>query len=258
MQKAGIAGVAAGAIWAAPSVLGSSTAFADGSCVYTGALLWSGLTKDSLEPITNSTVTGIVPITGVSPAPSIRVVITVTPTASRPGAGSGNNGGVRATVPYPPGTPTPVPTGLNGNASYYAVNMNNGAVNRGYDITFAFQNSTGTLSRNVYNLKFTLYDIDRDIRSGDNNYVDAVTITGTPSGTHGVNVSGSGTNTPNSPWTGSAVSPAGGVTDQTGNVAIAYGVSVPINTTTISYRSNNTVNSNQIQYFGIGDLTWCY
>lgn len=258
MQKAGIAGVAAGAIWAAPSVLGSSTAFADGSCIYKGSLLWSTLTKGASEPNTSKVVTLVDHLPGYGSVTGVTVTMTVTPSTPNPGAGSGNNGGVRATVPYP-GTN---PGGLDGVASYYALSMNNGAQNRGYTVTFSFTNTATNAPLNVYNLQFTIIDIDRDTTT-TNNYKDAVAISPAPTSTIlGSNVIGGGTGTPGgtgtNPWTGKADA---GIENASGDVAITY--SGPISTTTITYWSDNSQTGkagtgNDIQYVGVGDLTWCY
>lgn len=266
MQKAGIAGVATAGLWAAPSVLGASTAFADGSLVNCTGLTWGttplfanvsggvALSNAATAPLVNNNrvMYARIPAQGTSPAIIVRV--TVVPTNPNPGAGSGNNGGVNATVPYPGSNPG----GLDGYMQYYALNMNNGARNLGYTVTFAFFTSTGgaTLgaAKSVYNLKFTLYDIDLDSTT-NNKYKDSVVLSTAPNSVSlGTHVTGSGT--PLSPWTGSSAA-NGGVIDQTGNAAVTY--TGPIAATSVTYHSDNvTANQNQIQYVGISNLTWCY
>jgi hypothetical protein len=254
MHKAGVAGATAGALWVAPSVLGSSSAWAAGSCVHTGGLAWSTTTfAGTSTPSTSGAVTFTATLTTAG-SPTTYLVVTVTPTTPNPGVGTGsggssNTGGVDQAVPYPN---TPAPAGLNGVTSYYVMNMRNSAANRGYTVKFDFwANAAHTVSQSVYNLSFALIDIDTDSTSGnqykDNVWLDtAGYLAPLPS-----EVTGSGTST--SPWTGNGTA---GVQDATGTVKVTYPKTQGIHELNVSYQSGNAAGG--IQYVGIGDLTWCY
>jgi len=254
MQKAGIAGATAGALWVAPSVLGSSTAFAVGSCVHNGALAWSTATfTGTTTPSTSAAVVFNTTLTTAG-SPTTYLVVTVTPTSPNPGTGTGsggssNTGGVDQAVPYPN---TPAPAGLNGVTSYYVLNMANAAANRGYTIKFDFwADAAHTVSQSVYNLAFALIDIDTDSTSA-NKYKDNVWLdTAGYSAALGSEVTGSGT--AGSPWTGNGTV---GIQNANGTVNVTYPKTQAIHELNVSYQSGNAAGG--IQYVGIGNMTWCY
>jgi hypothetical protein len=254
MQKAGVAGAAAGALWVAPSVLGSSSAWAAGSCVHTGGLAWSTTTfAGTSTPNTGGAVSFSATLTTAG-SPTTYIVVTVTPTNPNPGAGTGsggssNTGGVDQAVPYPAGQSA---TGLNGVASYYVMNMANTAASRGYTVKFDFYaNAAHTTVQTVYNLKFALIDIDTDSTS-TNKYKDNVWLSTAGYGaTPGSEVGGAGTL--GSPWTGNGTV---GVDDGSGTVTVTYPKTQGLSTLSVMYQSGNAAGG--IQYVGIGDLTWCY
>ncbi len=233
LTYSGVASASAAGLWVAPSIIGTSSAFAAGSCVTFGALTWSSVTGGPYAPSTSSTVTFTVQVPGTGGAPDVHVVVTVTPVGT-PGTGSG---GVDVGSPF------------NGYSSFYKLAMKNNALAEGYNVTFAFYSgTTGTTPINVYNLAYKIIDIDR-IDEHDA-YNDQVWLTnGFSILSQGSEVTGAGTST--TPWSGTAID---GVSDDTGTVSIAY--AGPVSATTVSYRSS--------QYFGksqdvaIGDLSWCY
>ena len=123
LQKAGVAGTAAGAVWVAPSVLGSSSAFATGSCINQAGLTWTSLGAGTGASNTgaNVVVSANIPASGSSPA--IHVRVTIAPVA---GPGNGNADGVDTNSPF------------NGYTSFLKLSMTNNAANIGYNVTFDF------------------------------------------------------------------------------------------------------------------------
>ena len=206
LKYSGAASAAATTLWVAPSVLGTSSAFAAGSCVYSGALVWSNVNGGSGEqPSTNSVVSFTAQVPGSGGGPDIHVVVTVSPVGS-PGTGTnGSNGGINATSPF------------NGYSSFYKVSMTNNVANEGYNVSFAFYSgTTGTTPIDVYNLAFNIIDIDR--ATGNPGFNDRVWLTdGFSIVSQGSEISGAGTSV--NPWIGTAT---GGVTNDTGTVSVKY------------------------------------
>ena len=244
IQKAGVAGAAAGTLWVAPSVLGSSSAFAAGSCINPAGLVWSTKAVGSGATNTGATVTLTYDIAASGSSPAIHVLVTIAPVGS---PGNGNADGVDASSPF------------NGFTSYYKASMTNNAAQEGYNITFNFYQGTAaggsTTPVNVYKLAFSIFDIDRNnVAAGFN---DQVSLTpGFSILSQGSEVSGNGTAPPpaGTPWIGTGT---GGVTNATGTVAVQWPQNTnPVNTVQIQYRSFEILNG--VQSIGISDLTWCY
>jgi hypothetical protein len=244
LQKAGVAGAAAGAVWVAPSVLGSSSAFAAGSCINPAGLVWSTKAVGSGATNTAATVTLAYDIAASGTSPAIHVVVTIAPVGS---PGDGNPDGVDASSPF------------NGFTSYYKASMTNNAAQEGYNITFNFYQGTvaggSTTPVNVYKLAFSIFDIDRNnVAAGFN---DQVSLTpGFTILSQGAEVHGNGTAPPpaGTPWIGSGT---GGITDSSGTVAVQWPQNTnPVNTVQIQYRSFEILNG--VQSIGISNLTWCY
>ena len=68
LKKAGVAGAAAGGLWVAPSVLGSSSAFAVGSCVMRDTIDWSYYSNGDLD-LTSGGSVGLTPYRTQARAP---------------------------------------------------------------------------------------------------------------------------------------------------------------------------------------------
>lgn len=258
MQTAGVAAGAAGALWAAPAVLGTSNAFAGDSCVETGGMAWSSIPTSGnwpYAPTTGSARVFTVAATNLTGShPAVNVRITVTPIGS-PGAGQGSGGsnargGVDQAVPYPN---NPAPSGLNGVASYYVMNMSGAGAGLGYTFKIEFLLASNGTKVTVSKLEYDVLDIDRS--TSGNQYKDLVWITqsgGVPTFTDtpkGANITGSGT--AGSKWTSTNTS---GVQDSTGTLHVTY--TSAVDATTLNYAGAE--NRDGIQYVGIGDLKWCY
>ena len=237
LKYSGAASAVAGGVWVAPSVLGSSAAFAAGSCINHATLDWDNLgTGGSMPaPSTGGTVTGkaVIPASGSSPA--IQVKMTVA-RINTPGTGAGvyngilnqQNGGI-------PG-------------SQYFIGMSNDTANEGYKMTFEFYNTAGTTRINVYQLDFTICDIDRS-GTTNNGYQDVITLSPAPTSAvpGSTNVTGSN---PYSATAGDNTLP----TSSDGNLHVTY--SGPVNTVVVDFTSGNRHGS--IQSVSIADLSWCY
>jgi hypothetical protein len=127
LKKAGIAGAA---VWAAPTLLSATAAHAQGTCA-PETLDWDAFTVGSL--FTNAATTGANPVTVTLGLANVPAPPTTTPQA--------NNGRI---VAGPSG-------GIAGNALF--VGQNSQAPGVGQTITFSF-------SQPVYNLSFTVTDLD--------------------------------------------------------------------------------------------------
>ena len=235
LTYSGVASASAAGLWVAPSIIGTSSAFAVGSCVTFGALTWSSVTGGPYAPSTSSTVTFTVQVPGTGGAPDIHVVVTVAPVGT-PGSGSG---GVDVGSPF------------NGYTSFYKLAMTNSAVAVGYDVSFAFYSgTTGTTPIDVYHLAFKVIDIDRAGTGGGGGFNDQVWLTsGFSTVSRGSEVGGTGIST--DPWRGTS---SAGVTDDTGTVSVDY--AGPVSATTVSYRSSQF--TGWAQDIAIGNLSWCY
>ncbi len=188
LTYSGVASASAAGLWVAPSIIGTSSAFAAGSCVTFGALTWSSVTGGTYAPSTSSTVTFTVQVPGTGGAPDVHVVVTVTPVGT-PGTGLDRRRrrGEPVQRLY---------------TSFYKVAMKNNAVAEGYDVSFAFYSgTTGTTPINVYNLAFKIIDIDKINQTGGCN--DQVWLTyGFSIVSQGSEVTGAGIST--DPWIGTS------------------------------------------------------
>ena len=215
-------GAAAGALWVAPSVVGFNTAFAGASCLQQDTLNWGNFTAGSTPPASLHTF----PAVGSYPAVTLSYALT---TVGAPGAGTNNN-----TVQAGPSG------GIAGN--YFRVSFTATVANIGRDLTY-------TWSRPIFNLRFTISDIDRTTTGGQN-WQDVVWLNTAFVATQGPRVSGSGTAA--TPWTGNGTTNVGSGSSD-GNVVIT--IAGPISSLTISYRSGSPTGTEQ--YVGIENLTWC-
>jgi hypothetical protein len=223
LKKGAIGVGAAGALWAAPSVMGFDAAFAGSSCAQRDTLDWtpySGLTFSSKT----------------YPAISSFSALTVThPAITTVGSG------VVAVAP----NDAIVTQNFGGqSAAYYQIQMNNTKTGVGYNATFNF-------SATVYNLKFTLFDIDYTASSWKDTVWIGGTFTGFSTNRTGFSTPAtfSGSGTVGTPWTGTAGA-ASSVSN--GNVNV---VMTTCSTFTLSFRSTTPIGTSQ--RIGLGNLTWC-
>jgi len=222
VKKAGIGAAGAGALWVAPSVLGIDAAFAGASCLQQDTLNWNNFTAGNTPPATLQTF----PAVGSYPAVTLSYTIA---TVGTPGAGTNNN------------TVQAGPQG-NINSNYYRMSMTASAAGQGRTLTY-------TWTRNIYNLRFTIVDIDRI--TGTQNWQDVVWLSVTPTIiSQGPRVSGAGTAA--NPWSGNGTTNVG-PNSSDGNVSLS--IAGPITTLTINYRSGNPFGTEQ--FVGIENLTWC-
>lgn len=226
LTKAGVVGAAAGAAWVAPSVTGAFSAFAGSSCTTTGSIVWS------------DEGTGTPP-TSYTRGPSGN---TVTITRSLTAVGTPNGLTDNDTVVYEQS---------GGSTHYwYEIFMDNNAEGEGYEATFSF-------NRNLYNVKFTLIDIDWS--GSGNGFIDDVWLTATGGNTSftasypSSTPSFSGSGTASDHWRGDAEA---ATNSNDGNVDVTF--AGPITSFTIHYLgdANSGTNPNQ-QAIGLNDITFC-
>lgn len=237
LTQAGAAGAAAGAVWVAPSVLGSSTAFAAGSCQVTHQINWTSATypEGSLAwggnvDSQNFTLTPTIFGTSQSVPYDITMTVTKVGTFDQPKAqvDTSNFGTL--------------------NNTYRLWMQGTSAATFGWDVTF-----TWPPSNPAYRLNLTLTVIDENTASGSE-YRDQVYVTPEADDYGGSSkfIGGSGTSV--DPWHGkSGVVDAGSTS---GNLGASYSQSVPLNSMTISYRGDSTLYG-ALQSIGINNLTWC-
>lgn len=237
LRKGVIGAGAAGALWVAPSVLTLSSAHAAGSCVYSTSLDWDNLNGGSIgAPSTAATVNGFANIPQVGPYGPNRINMSVVRVGTPGGPGTAPNGIQNITLGALPG-------------SHYCIAMTNNAANEGYRMDFTFRNAANTANVSVYNLSFTILDVDQ---SGTtlNGFQDIITITPAPSSFTKANPPFiTGTN-PFQGVSGTNVDPA--ISD--GNLTITF--TGPVSSFSIQFTSGNRLNAQQA--IGITDLTWCY
>lgn len=242
LQRAGVAGAAAGALWVAPSVIGTSSAFAGTSCINQFAFKFSTMTN-------GATV-------GNGTARAMNVV-----------SGSGSH---TLTVGTPVATGTTNPTSINNIAAFnsygtqrYWLSMgSNHSVGVGWDVTFTFD-------VDMYNVTFTITDIDRAYNGADN-YVDQVWLDGKSAANNpapfgisnrGTYVGGGNGTSQSDAFVGTGTA-ASSDTDTTGSVTITFGG--PVKTFTFHYFALKAGNGGggyaspvSNQYVAIGDIATC-
>lgn len=150
LQKAGVATAATGVVWAAPSVVGSSAAFAWGSVCGPRTLDWNTFTEGST--FTSALVTD--------------TTVAVTQSTFRWGSGSNTSatGSNRQIVPSPHG-------GITGRSLQIEQNAVEDA---GQNTTFSFRQDATATPALVKNIQFTITDID----TSNGSWSDRVAITG--------------------------------------------------------------------------------
>lgn len=227
VKKAGIGAAGAGALWVAPSVIGYNAAFAGTSCLQQDTLNWGSYSAGTANPT---------PVTygPVGSYPAVTVTMTVATTNS-PGAGNNTPQIINGTF-----------GGFTGN--FYKLSMTNNSINDGYDVTFTF-------SRTVYNLRFTLVDVDRFVGTGGNGFQDRVWLTGPSAWTsvRGSEIGGTA-GTAGDPWVGTGANDVG-ANSPNGNVAVTANPAAGLTSVVIHYRSGDLLND--VQSIGILNLTWC-
>jgi hypothetical protein len=238
VKRAGIGVAGAGALWVAPSMLGFDAAFAGPSCLQKDTLDYSTQTRGSApaSPV-NYNAVGIYPRIHVA---------TALGTINSPTADNGTGGNF---------TVQNFQLGAN-NANKLCLDMNNDAAGDGYTVTYTWTLFPSGAAATIYNLAFTMYDVDSQASPG---FIDTVYLTWTGAATInptlttlGSYVQGAGT--PLSPWTGDKGGDhnAGqGVTN--GNIGVQF--SGGLSQLVIHYYSGNILGSEQ--YVGISNLTWC-
>lgn len=245
LQKTGVATAAAGAAWAAPSVLGTSAAWAGGpSCQSKFILPFStGTFSGKLAGTPTANSVSVTKISGPGPTPTLTALIAAT---SNPTPNTNNNTVTAAAAP-----------GQTYTTKMYVLHMNSTHnTNQGYSVTFTF-------GAPVYQVQFQIVDIDKNTAGGQN-YDDQVWLTATgsntaftiPTGTRGANVIGGGGTSQTDAFRGNAVS---NYNDNTGSVTINY--AGPIDSFTLNYRSllgtgTGTTGVTE-QFIGLRDITFC-
>jgi hypothetical protein len=223
VQKAGIGAAAAGALWVAPSVVGYNAAFAGTSCLQKDTLNW------------NNQTAGNAPVAVTFPAVGSYPALTVTPSLGTIGTPAADTTNYKVSN-APEG-------GFTGNSLRLGMTCN--AAGEGYSVTFTFTHP-------VYNLSFTIADIDREV-SGRTGWQDSVSLTGgTFTFTKATGSAITGTGVTGDPWLGQGT---GGVanTSNLGNVTPTF--STPVTSITITYLSGNVLGA--LQFIAIYNMTWC-
>jgi len=232
LAKAGVGTAAAGALWAVPSVAGFDAAFAGASCARTGIVDWDTYSVGTVWASQFFAAAGSHPALTVSTAgPAVQ--------AGTPTAGA-DNGQVAA------------PTFGGIAERYYILRMTCNAAGEGFNVTFTFSTA-------VWNLRFSILDIDRSDQGGTTGWQDLVWVTQTGAGpaftftgpgTAPNTVTGLGTN--GNRWTGN-----GGTnipdTSTNGNANLIF--AGPVTSVTIRYVSGDRLDV--AQRIGISDLTFC-
>ncbi len=245
LTAAGAAGAATGALWVAPSVLGSSNAYATGSiarCTDSQTLNWTSIASTMPAPSTTGAVSYTAAIAAVGANPAIDVKITVTPILT-PGPGSYSSGGTTYSGTGGVNFAGAKTDGLGTHNSYYMAFMLNNALNEGYTFKFEFFDAGTSTPRSVYNLDTSLGGLT--VATGTTGYVDTVWTDKTFTTTQGSAVSGTGTST--TPWKGTTSSDT--------NSWVTLDHASAIDNFTISY--TNTTRFGVSEWVWINDLTWC-
>jgi hypothetical protein len=251
LQQAGVAAGATGAIWAAPSIIGSSTAFAIGSnpalCPPTGGELidWSQFAQGTLSGANAQSIPVQLAAGGSA---GYNVTMTVTPVNGPLNGGSG--GWISNQVrngPFNGSTGRFYGLSMYGNTTNRRGNPNGGANGSfGYDITFSWP-----AGHTANGLTFSIGDIDNSTSSAyqDRVWVDTAPIQPVAKAAA---IQGSGTSA--APW----YSNGGNQTDSTtgGNVTLTYPTTLALSSLTISYRNNPSYTGDE-QHIGILNLAWC-
>jgi hypothetical protein len=231
VKKAGLGAAGAGALWVAPSVLGIDAAFAGASCLQQDSIIWSSFGGNGTAMPTS------IPYAAVGSYPALTVTLAVTTSGTI--TASGDNKTIQSNVPDGGGA-FPGDGGFN-TGSVLMLHMRAGSANQGQDLTFSF-------SVPVYNLKFTLVNIDFGAGSWqDRLWIDGAAFTAQLSPTTEI-TGGPGTSQATE-WIGSA----GSGTTNSGNVAVT--MAGPVTSFTIHYRTGTP--NGGTQHVSVNNVTWC-
>ena len=225
LRRAGLGAATAGAVWAAPSITGFDAAFAGASCAREETLDWSSFANGFAFTSQNY------PAVPGYPA----VTLTVTTTL----VGTPNPTGTNATVQ--PGTFGSLP------GKYYLLQGTPANTTSGFNTTIAF-------TVPVFNVRFTLLDIDRQNGGGGLGWQDRLWFDPTPAGITTVKNDATrvfGTGTSANPWTGlQNTNVANG--SPNGNVAVTIPTTSGV---ALRYRAGDLLTV--AQRIGIANITFC-
>jgi hypothetical protein len=228
VKRAGLGVAGAGALWVAPSVLGYDAAFAGASCLQQDTLAWSSLGANG------AAMPGSVTYNAVGSYPQLIVTLTAA-TVGTITAANGNLTIQSNTTGLFPGD------GGFTTGSVLMMHMSANNTGQGQDLTFAFNHP-------VYNVKFTLVNIDWGNRSWqDNLWITGATFTSTLAA--GTEITGGPGTSQATQWTGTA----GAGTTTAGNIAIV--MAGPVTSFTIHYRTGTP--NGGTQHVSVENLTWC-
>lgn len=220
--QAGATGAAAAALWTTPVVLSRDRAFAGVSCAQQAVLDWSVI------GVGNTFTSQTYPAVGSYPA--LTISHPALGTVGSPTSVAGNN--------QVSGTQTG-----NVNAPNWRIWMSCNAAGIGYTAVFNF-------SVPVYNLRFTIFDIDRSA----GNWRDIVSLSSPAAFTFtqplGATATGSGT--AGNPWTGQT-NVAG--TSDAGNINVTF--AGPVSTFTIQFLSGASPDFGAAQFIGLSNFLFC-
>ncbi len=259
----GVAGAATGAAWVAPSVLGSSDAFAIGStssCPYAGVLHWSDATWASGGTGDDSWTGGDLQSPGIPVAPDNSSDGAHKSFVAKVGGTGSSFVWVKVTVTAigPPATNpqgTGGPKGPPSRADSYALFSTTASVDPktdsgSYEVGFEFfSDSTLQTPTTVSNISFDIIDID-GTENDSSWYWEQIWLTGAGSVTRSVNANITGSGTVGAPWHNTSASP---------NLSGAAGtitVSIPSATSFTVHGTSTGAGAHKDHGWLIGELTW--
>jgi hypothetical protein len=234
VKKAGLGAAGAGALWVAPSVIGYNTAFAGTSCHQEDTFDWSVTPPAGI----GATFPMSKPYGAVGSYPAVTFNASIAPVN---GPGAGNN----------PSQQVVNNTFGGFTGDFYKLSMTNTSNTQGYDVTF-------TWTTTIYNLRFTVVDIDR-FQDGNSQstkgFQDRVWLTGPASWTsmRGSEIGGVAGNA-GDPWVGTGTTDVG-ATSPNGNVAVTANPAAGLTGVVIHYRAGDLLRD--VQSIGILNLKWC-
>lgn len=265
IKRASAAGAAAGAVWVTPSVVGSSSAFAEGSApCATCHLVWKDVshsaagwdfqpgstTSDPNSGYWDTKVSYLIQPTGTCGGRATWVKMTVTPVA--------HNDGTTDHFPKKGTTGSGVSTSFSGSPSSYKLNMVNDDLDQGFKVTFEFLdgNGPGATAVSVSNLTFSLIDIDRlvPVAPKTDGFNDKMWLEADPTSAAFTSTEGSkvdGTGSLPDPWLGTTTADETGADLRVDPITFTS----PVNSVSVFWESAEFTNYNHS--IAIGDLSWC-
>lgn len=265
LRKAGIGGVAAGTLWAAPSILSLDAAFAAGTCgTGTSSFAWStggNNTRYNTAGKVGATTTANIDIRIIATAQNgvYNSGLIFHNWMTRSSSAGATDCGSPATNDYPMGNAT----------SFYTLQMHstdsgctgNGTAGRWAEVEFGFFDAGTSTPHAVRGLGFKLLDVDNG--GGYTDQVD-VFVNGSStrattggSGTFGTPVLGGGVSQPTA-GTARFVGTGDTAANSTvSNVTLASNATDDITSVRIRFTDLQTPRPTTIQWIGIGDLTFC-